>query len=210
MDGGFPVSVKVSDLPVGKEHPDRPFEVPEGLGVHATTRSSVPKILSEGLKPRGETQCQIWPEERVPEWLISKRGERFRNKVLQCREKGVYFWDDYRAGVEQALATVGFIKKDEPVMLVVNTKGLKLKIDPEIEAEPETEAVATFHPGSIPPDRIECICELKEELRPTTGNLMCRTMHDVKECELGQDFEVIYELLSEPDNWECGCRNSLI
>lgn len=171
------------------------------LKVHATTTRNLEPILKDGLKPRTETFCRVWGEERIP-MRIKEKGKT--RKVLQCREKNIYMWDDLDEGIGQALATVGYLKSGDPAILVVNTKDLKLKIDPEVGRSKE-DPISLMHEGIVPPDRVECFCTLTEEVRPDTGKLMCNTIHEKAECEF-TSAEETYETLHDVSNWLCFCK----
>lgn len=215
---GFKHLVSMADLPVSKAHEERGTETPSNLKVHATTRSSLSGILKDGLVPRGDSFCKVWGPERIPHWIQriesheedEEKYEKVLGEILQCREDGVYFWDDYNEGVGQALATVGYLKKDEPAVLVVNTEGLKLNEDPEMRAQDiTTDSVSFVYDGSVPLDRIECVCELREDKRPSVGALMCPMMHEKDECGMSDELESLREKLMELDSWECRCRGPL-
>lgn len=208
--------VLLSDLKTRKDFPERWSQTPKGTLVHATTQENLPKILSEGLRPRGETLCQVWGRERIPYWVQrieaqeedEKRYEKVLGKIIRCRESGVYFWDDYQRGIEQAIHTVGYLKYGEPVLLVVDSRSLKLRKDPEKEEQPgEEEAVAYAVKGTIEKERIKCVCKLKEGMVPTsTGAVMCPIMHHEKEKCPQVTVETLYEALTDLSNWECECK----
>jgi len=187
-------------------HENRYMETVPEIKVHATTREALPKILQEGLKPREMSGCEIWPESRIPEYLIEKEGEELREKILQCRESGVYFWDDYAEGVSQALATVGMLKEGDPALLIVDVKGLELKKDIEVENDPETDPTAYMIEGPVDKDRIKCVCQLRPEMQPSIGSLMCPLVyHEKGQCD-PVNFESLLEDLQNLENWECWCR----
>ena len=205
----------LSDLEKRKKFPERWAQTPRGILVHATTKENLPKIMREGLKPRGETFCQVWGPERIPYWVQriesqeedEERYEKVLSLILSCRENSVYFWDDYNAGVEQALSTVGYLKKGEPALLVVDAKSLKPKKDPEMgEQDEEEEAVAYAVEGGVAKERIKCVCKLKEGVVPTsTGAVMCPSIHKKEECPEVQ-YEELFEAVSDISNWECECK----
>ena len=193
------------DIPLNPEQPEpRTLQLRPDLKVHATTDKNVQRILSEGLKTRQETFCKVWGAERIP-YGVQKSGKI--KDVLQCREEGVFMWDDLQSGMEQALATVGYLKSGDPAILVINTEGLKLEQDPEMEFS-EEDPQSLVHRGHIDRSRVECFCTLTVDVRPDTGKLLCRTMHEEGECEL-TSAEEIYETLTTPENWACFCRNPL-
>jgi hypothetical protein len=197
---------------LNKEHENRFSELHPCLKAHASREENLKKIVDEGLKPMGE--CPVWPEELLDEWLKwhvadPASREKFKKTVLQCREEGVYFWDDVYESMGQGLVTVGQLKEGEPSVVIVNTQGLKLERDPEInhDLDVTSEPVAYLHRGRIEKERIECVCKLKEEVKPSTGQLMCKTKHREEECP-PIDVEVLYEKFTNPENWECACKHS--
>jgi len=214
--GKFKVYKAVEDLPRWEDvegypyHENRYMETTPEVKVHATTMKSLSGIMKEGLKPREMSGCEIWPEDRVPEYMIEKQGEEFREKILQCREAGVYFWDDYAEGISQALATVGMLKEGDPLLLVIDVSGLELKKDPEVESDPETDPTAYMVEGAIDKDRIKCICELNKDLRPSVGSLMCPLVHHGKDECPPIEFEKLMEELQDLSNWSCWCKEGKI
>lgn len=206
----YPYGYNLEDIPRNEEHPDRYAEIHPCLKVHASREENLNKILDEGLKPMGE--CPVWPKEMLEEWLKwhtadPAKREHLKKVILQCREDGVYFWDDISESMGQGLVTVGQLKRGEPSILVVNTEGLPLERDPEINGSLDvtSEPVAYLHRGKIDKERIECVCKLKEEVKPSTGQLMCRTKHLPEECP-PIDIDRLYEELSNVSNWECACK----
>lgn len=194
----------MDDLPRSEKHEDRWYETAENLKVHATTEDKVDKILKEGLKPRGETNCIVWTDEQIP--YSAQTNPELMNLIYECRLNNVYMWDDYQEGALQGLATVGFLKEGNPAVLIIDTSGLKLERDPEIEADEEEEPVSYMYHGEIPPERINCVCKLDDAYKPTVGNILCQTMHDADECPINQDIESIYEDLADLQSWKCKCR----
>ena len=180
---------------------NRPFQTPDGILVHATTVDNLDKILKEGLKPRSESFCQVWSKEEIAHRF--KTDKEAQQRVLNCRENHVYFWDDYYEGVGQALVTVGFLKDKNPALLIVEVPEMDTKQDPEIEANPEEEPVALMFEGNIPPEKIKKVCVLKDELLPSVGNLMCPMKHEKKECPLKDNFDELYEIFTDLSNWVC-------
>ena len=131
----------MDEIPENLDNKGEPFirhgQIRPDLAVHATLRKSVDQILIEGLKPGG--QCAVWPDTRISDFLT----EEGKSKSLKCRKEGVYFFDAVGAGAMQGLATVGFLKKGEPAVLIVDVKGLKLVQDPEIVVDPKEEEDST-------------------------------------------------------------------
>ncbi len=206
----FPYLRNLEDIPKSTEHESRFAELHPCLKAHASREENLGKIIDEGLKPMGE--CPVWPKEMLEEWLKWHTSdpverEHLEKVILQCREDGVYFWDDISESIGQGLVTVGQMKEGEPSILIVNTEGLALERDPELNGKLDvtSEPVAYLHRGKIDKDRIECVCKLKEEVKPSTGQLMCKLKHTEKECP-PIDTERLFEELLEMSNWECACK----
>ncbi len=215
----FPVLVGMYELPV-EMCDERSCRMPPSLRAHATRLESLEYILDEGILPGGGRYgCPIWePDVMPPRFKNMPREET----ILKCREDGVYFWDDYRGSTEQALVTVQHVRQDEPVVLITDVGGLELFLDPEMH-EPDAESyddlaeldpVAQFHEGAVSPERIKCVCALKDEFRFSTGQVLCgvnepknKWANCLRLDESG--WWDTYEKLTDPDNWECFCKRPL-
>lgn len=216
----FPYRVVLEDLPKNDEHEERYGELHPCIKIHASSEESLKNILERGLKPMGD--CPIWPlelsEEQVRQRFevldLGKQGKvkispefmkMMIDNVMECRAGGVYFWDDIYEGTGQGLVTVGYLKEGDPVIFIIDTSEKKLERDPEIESDRSEEATAMVHKGDIPPEDIQCVCRLKEELKPSIGSLMCRMKHTEEECPK-IDFENLFEEFNDPSNWICACK----
>jgi len=171
--------------------------------VHATTEDNIESIKEEGLLPRELSGCFVWSEDRVP--LGIDEPER----ILECRENHVYFWDDVFEGLSQSIATVGYMIEGNPAIVIADVEGLedKLEYDPEVHryGEPEEdEPISYMYPGKIDPERIKCVCTLSKEYKPDMGKVACPLMHDTGCPDYSP--ERLYEEYTDPDKWECECR----
>lgn len=196
----FPHHYNLGDLPTSFNE-DRWCQTKDGYGVHATTVENVDKIVKDGLKPREETHCEVWDDERIPHQ--HQEDWDMIDKILQCRSENVYLWDDYCEGVGQGFATVQYLGKGNPALMVVRTEGMELVNDPENESSPE-EPVAYMKKGVIDPDKIACVCQLKEEFIPSVGTIACNeySQNPCKEFDIYQFWEDI----NKRSNWDCQCR----
>lgn len=225
----FPHYMRLGDLPADQKQDERDYKTAKGFHTHSTTEDRLDQILKEGLKPRSETLCQIWGEERMPKAPLfsGKYPSSFYDLIRQCRGNSVYFWDDYEEAVGQGLASVAHVDKGEPVVLVINTKGMKLERDPELaDSDPKEEPTSYMVKGTVSPKKIECVCRLDEDHTVSTGKLLCpsnRTQEDVAqlgECGFGEESnddrwkphttfklgETLQEELHNTENWECQCK----
>jgi hypothetical protein len=213
----FPVLEGLSAMPVEKCE-ERWCRMPAHLRAHATSLDNLEYILGEGIQPGGgKYGCPVWDSDVMPSRFKDTEREE---TILKCREDGVFFWDDYHAGTEQALTTVAHRGEGEPVLLITDVGGLKLELDPEMH-DPEDEAdeffgtmdpVATFHRGEIPTERIRCLCALKDDYQMSTGSVLCAASNDPsKPCSLHLDDggAYLWEELSDIDAWECFCKRPM-
>lgn len=157
-----------------------------------------PDVESYGnmqLNPTEDRYWQLAPDLRVHA-TTTKNLERILKEGVKPRgETFCRVWGE---------EPVGYLKSGDPAIVVLNTKDLKLRVDPEIERS-EEDPVSLMHEGVVSSDRVECFCTLSEEFRPDTGKFMCSTMHDEKECEF-RSTEQIYETLHDVSNWVCFCK----
>ena len=170
--------------------------------IHATTEDRLSSIKQKGLLPRGLAGCFVWSNERIPMGVNVE-------EVMICRENHVYFWDDLREGL-QAIATVGYLKKGNPAVVIVDAEGIedKLKIDPEVHrfgVDPE-DPISLMYEGSIPPERILCTCTLDDDHKPDMGKVACPIMHEKGECP-DYSVENLYDEFGDTAVWICECKN---
>lgn len=201
----YELSLIEDNLISGDEH--RYTKLKERFLIHATTEKNLDRIKKEGLLPREMSGCYVWEDDRVPYGADVEL-------VLKCRYNHVYFWDDLYEGLSQAIATVGYLKEENPGIVIVDVSKIKnkLKLDPEIHPDNEVdpyEPTAYMYNGPISPEDIVCTCKLDDEYKPDVGKLACPLMHDNGECpEINP--ENIFESYTETDKWVCECdRNKL-
>jgi len=171
--------------------------------VHATTEDKLPSIREKGLLPRKLAGCYVWGDERIP---YGAKPE----EVLRCRPNNIYFWDDLYEGIGQALATVAYLKKGDPAIVIVDVGDIrdKLKLDFEVHrwGPPEEEEPTSYmYEGTIPPEKIICTCHLSEEYKPDTGKVACPMIHEPEECP-NYNVETLIEEFNDTSKWVCKCK----
>jgi len=198
---------ELQDRIVDEEDEYRPYsKLKEGVLIHATTEDRIESIKEKGLLPRGLSGCYVWSDERIPMDVDVE-------EIMICRENHVYFWDDLFMGLEQSIATVGYLKEGNPAVVIVDVRAFEdeLKLDPEIhryeEPEPE-EPTAYMLPHSVPPDKILCVCKLDDEHKPDMGKVVCPIMHEEGECPRFDIDVIMDEYVHDTSKWVCECKVS--
>lgn len=178
---------------------------PETL-IHASTYTRTNKAIKMGITPANDSRCLVMGSTILP--LLEADDIDLELAIKQCKDRGVYLWNDAKEAAHQSLATVGLIKEDNPSLIVVDTTGLEKDYDPAWTADDADDPISYVHRGSIGQERVECICRLHEDLLPDVGAVMCPLVNgpDGNCPSIDATNPETYDALHNPDNWVCSCK----
>jgi hypothetical protein len=198
--------------------PSLPFDddnagmyVADGFLVHGTTVESAARILDDGLLPRSGSLCEIWADDRIPDFP----DKNVKMSLLECRNDNVYFWDKYSDAMGQAVGSVEYLGAGNPAFLLVDVDGLKTELDDEINPvgllpdHSDGEGIAYRHEGPVDRNRVRCVCFLQEKYYPTLGEIMCAEGFTKNKYCPWEDRDAIREQLEDTDSWRCRCRANM-
>lgn len=201
---------KLSIIPISRGQTDiNGSGTPETL-VHASTYERTNKATKMGISPENDSRCLVMGSAILP--ILEADDIDLELAIRQCKDRGVYLWNDAKEAAHQSLATVGLIKEDNPSLLIVDSTGLEKDYDPAWEADDPNDPISYVHKGKIDPDRIECVCKLREDLLPDVGAVMCPLVNGPDgDCpSIDVTNPDTYDALHNPENWVCACKSGKI
>ena len=114
---------KLSIIPISRGQTDiNGSGTPETL-VHASTYERTNKATKMGISPENDSRCLVMGSAILP--ILEADDIDLELAIRQCKDRGVYLWNDAKEAAHQSLATVGLIKEDNPSLLIVDSTGLE-------------------------------------------------------------------------------------